>query len=902
MTNTAHSSAGLAICSIVAKNYLAQARVLARSFRRHHPDGQVFVLVIDDDDGYVDPSHEPFDVVRLRELPIENLPEMCFMYSVLELSTAAKPFLLSYLLDLHRPGRLLYLDPDVLVTDSLLPIYELLTRHSIAITPHVFVPIEDGRIPNEVTFLRAGAYNLGFLGVSDTSTTRAMLGWWQRRCKDRCLAQPRVGLFVDQKWFDLVPSLFEDVVTIREPGCNAAYWNLQERSVTLQPSPRVNGQPLRFFHFSGFSPDRPDFISKHQTRFTMDDVGEARTLFDAYAAELRREGWFETMRWPYGFDRFDNGVRIAPALRLIYYHLGSGRRGFGNPFTTTGSGSFYSWLGAPASFQTGSPPYVSNLVQELWGRREEVGDTLPRFGADQREVFIDWLRTVGWTTLKLDPRLLAPVGGPRGRLHQAWRTVARATSPSSCRACLMLEVLDRHDLRARARLLTEQFVRVERRAGNGSPSLGGPVPVDNPARLRVPSVLLGHAVKALLNPCPRHLGLQVLTAADPATTQVGPQIPGRQASMGRVESRGLNIVGYFSTESGVGEAARLMAHSVEAARIPHVLVNVEQSHGLRRQDRTFTRFSKSNPHGINLLHINADQCPQIIGSLGPEFGSGRYNIGYWFWELSRFPPTMAGAFAHFHEIWTASSFVADAIARVAPCPIVRVPLPLTQKTATLRERRTFELPADRFIFLFVFDFRSIFERKNPLSVVEAFRRAFGATERAMLVLKCNNADSDPDNAARLRAACADPRIRLLEGYFDRQDVTSLIHACDAFVSLHRSEGLGLTMAEAMQAAKPVIATAYSGNLDFMTPNNSLLVRYRLVELDQDAGPYRSGAVWADPDVEHAAELMRWVVEHREAATALGLRGKQDLQRWWSAAAAGQAVKERLSLIWQRLHG
>ena len=189
-----------------------------------------------------------------------------------------------------------------------------------------------------------------------------------------------------------------------------------------------------------------------------------------------------------------------------------------------------------------------------------------------------------------------------------------------------------------------------------------------------------------------------------------------------------------------------------------------------------------------------------------------------------------------------------------------------------------------------------FERKNPLAVVGAFKRAFENDDRAALVLKCVNASADPINAARLRAAAQYPSIRVIEDYMSREEVASLTHACDVYVSLHRSEGYGLTLAEAMMAARPVIATPYSGSADFTTVGNSLPVRYRLVEIEKDEGPYRRGSFWAEPDIDHAAELMRWAFDHKEATARLGAQAKEHITQVLSPEAIGKLVRARLEVI------
>ena len=248
----------------------------------------------------------------------------------------------------------------------------------------------------------------------------------------------------------------------------------------------------------------------------------------------------------------------------------------------------------------------------------------------------------------------------------------------------------------------------------------------------------------------------------------------------------------------------------------------------------------------------------------------------------------------------ASRFVADAVGAKATVPVTRVPLPVRTAAAAVPSRAALGLP-EGFAYLFVFDHNSVFERKNPLAVVEAFDRAHPEPGEASLVVKSVNGEHDPEHAATLTAACAArPDIHLVDRHLPGREIRAMVASCDAYVSLHRSEGFGLTMAEAMAAGRPVIATGYSGNLDFMTGENAFLVPYAMADVGPGNEPYAPDATWAQPDVEHAAALMRGVFEDREAAAAVAARGRADIERTHSADAAGAAMLERLREVEDRI--
>ncbi|MBI5640857.1 MAG: glycosyltransferase [Nitrospirae bacterium] len=196
----------------------------------------------------------------------------------------------------------------------------------------------------------------------------------------------------------------------------------------------------------------------------------------------------------------------------------------------------------------------------------------------------------------------------------------------------------------------------------------------------------------------------------------------------------------------------------------------------------------------------------------------------------------------------------------------------------------------------MFDFLSFFERKNPLALVEAFSKAFPQSGDACLVIKCSNSNRNPSLMTELLRSAKGLNVRIIDRYLQKEELYGLLSLADCYVSLHRSEGFGLTLAESMYLGKPVIATAYSGNMDFMTVNNSFPVKFRLIEIENDAGPYKKGNVWADPDTDHASELMRFVYENRDIAKGVGAKASSDIQTFYSPHSAGLKVNQRINRI------
>ncbi len=368
-------------------------------------------------------------------------------------------------------------------------------------------------------------------------------------------------------------------------------------------------------------------------------------------------------------------------------------------------------------------------------------------------------------------------------------------------------------------------------------------------------------------------------------------------------SLGVNIAGHINGDFGLGAGVRTSIKSIQASGIPYVL-NDLCIPGASNSDKTFTDFSSENPHPINFIHTNPNWLDHGINQglfpiLRPEYFQGKYNIGYWAWELLELPPEWEVAFSFFDEIWTPSNYATEAVANVAPIPAIKMPHSIDIGIPSL-SRKDLNLPEDKFIFLFMFDFGSSFERKNPIATIEAFKKAFGADNQdVLLVVKYYNNKEYPKQTELLNSTvegCSS--IHLINQYLSREELNSLLYNCDCYLSLHRSEGFGLTMAEAMYYGKPVIATAYSANIDYMNVGNSYLVKYDLIATEEAYGCYPKGSIWADADIDHAAWLMSKIFENPQEARIVGKRASEDVKKELSPEAVGKKMKERLELIIQ----
>ncbi|HEX8654418.1 MAG TPA: glycosyltransferase family 4 protein [Allosphingosinicella sp.] len=311
------------------------------------------------------------------------------------------------------------------------------------------------------------------------------------------------------------------------------------------------------------------------------------------------------------------------------------------------------------------------------------------------------------------------------------------------------------------------------------------------------------------------------------------------------------VVGILSSATGIGEGGRLAGRALAGLGYDVLSIDISDILTQRQPAAAPPPLLESGP-GTVLLHFNPDNLSAILTLLGRRHLIGKRIVGYWAWELPRIPDHWLPALAEVDEVWTPSRFVADAVRPFTEKPVRVVPHPVAQGRTGVA-RRVRHGTHGCFAALVMFSFASSFERKNPVAAVKAFRRAFGDAEDRLLILKASDADEAPEQMAELLAAIGDaPNVRIEQARLGDEERLDLIASVDVLLSLHRSEGFGLVMAEAMLAGVPVIATGWSGNMDFMDAGTALLVPSRLVAARDSRGTYGSGQAWADPDVDAAA--------------------------------------------------
>jgi glycosyltransferase involved in cell wall biosynthesis len=559
----------------------------------------------------------------------------------------------------------------------------------------------------------------------------------------------------------------------------------------------VDDEVLRFFHFSGYDPKKPHWISKYQIgrpRVLMSDNSVMAELFVDYGNQMLAIREEISDSGPYGWRDIIPGMSWTRGLRR-------------------------------------------QLRSELMAAELDGTDLPPTpYSKQGVNLFLDWLRGVRIGDQTQLPRFLSSIYWERGDLVHHFPEVRDGQHARLEEWIYKSGVIENSTIRSLFELNE----------------------VEEPSELSIES-------------CSK--------------------LPG-----------GVDVFGYLNAELGVGEAGRLICRALTAAGVPISTITNKETVSRQKYDFPVDDIGK---YGTLFMSINADQLADSCAFLGQDFLKDRYVIGQWFWELEELPERYQRSFELVDEIWAPTLFIKEALEKKAPSDVkvVHMPLPLvTPKLGIPFSKDKFGI-CEGYSFLFTFDLMSVSKRKNALGLIDAYCSAFSENAGAVLVLKTINGERRLSELEEIRWKARNRKdIVIINQYLDVEESASLMNLCDCYVSLHRSEGLGLTMAEAMLLGKPVIATAYSGNMDFMTNETSLLVPWKYTKVGKDAEGYPEDARWAEPDLIVASSMMRKLFQDREFGLALGERAKRDLQSRFSPEVTGERMKNRLESIWRKRNG
>ena len=781
-----------AIVTICSGNYFPYARILLTSLQKYHPEASLFLCLADKLQSEVELGIKGVEVIPAEDLAITNFADFAFRYDIMEFNTAVKPFVMQDLIENRGFEEVVYLDPDIELFAPMNPVFDAFAGGAdFVLTPHITEPAEFGEFPDDIGIMKAGIYNLGFIAVNNSADGISFLHWWGRRLRFQCVNKQSEGIFVDQKFVDLLPSFHDNVAILRDRSLNVAYWNLDQRELTKKDDAwLVNGQTLRFFHFSGISVKAPQQLSKHTTRFRANLSPALQEIILHYITKLKYFGFGGTANPEYGYARFNNGIAIANIMRRCY-------RDTENIFLKNPFDSFADYLNQPSKACISDSPWlITNLMYYFWSERQD--------------------------------------------LQQAFAL----NHPDSCHSYALW------------------FVQ-------NAPSYGIDAYFINPILDNV-----GYFYANQIKLSPQKFGY-------------------RQADVG--------VIGYLKAETGVGNAGRMVASSFCKSQVNtqgyNVTLNVMARQAETKVDDILASKIDSR---VEIYNVNADQLGVVRKHLAGKTNENAYKINMPFWELSKFPTAWVNNYLGIHEVWAPSRFVQAAVQTAMTLPVIWMPPAVTLDQFTPRDRNYFKLPEHTFLFHFNFDFSSFATRKNATAGIEAYRLAFRDRPNNIptaLAIKTRGYDPDGKNLQKLIGFTADdPDIYILNEEMAYDDAMALMNCCDCYLSLHRSEGFGYTPAEAMLLEKPVIATDYSGTRDFLDATTGFPVSYRLVSVKENEYPFWESQTWADPNLDHAAWLMRKIVSDPTHTKQVSRAGKHRILSEYAPEHVGQLYKQRLQQI------
>ncbi len=811
--------------------------------------------------------------------------------------------------------------------------------------------------PRFADVLEAGPLNAGLFALNGgADTDRFLATWCARAIADDGARDSFPGRF-EQLAFNWSQALLDRVRVVRDPGYNVAFWNLHERPLRVVAAGgarrfEVAGVPLRAFHFTGYRRAEPWRLSVHESRHPVwlePALGEllaeyARRLgaADAGAEACEARGW--------RFERLPCGLPIDARMRAAWRDNRAALRTELDPWTPAGERHYAGALFAP------NPPAGDRLpilFRSIWREREDLRQAYPEAPLEP-ERFARWIAAHGiqeYPYAELHrrfapaPAVVAPVVDP-----SAGRAARTRIASYLSRQPHLVRLWPFALLGERARELAPVLLRLLEtgpeygeqdvvdfvRAAEAAPWEGVEATLWLPAHAAALEPPPGAASRrALLAPflardprfgaaldanlerlaqlwrdapspgaAPRPPGplAESVLAALPDLRQPEPPAPPRPSTRRRLRGlrRGVNLFGWHRSPIGLGTMSRGMAAALGRTGIevrPNLLTGMAMD-----RDLASAELAEHFDPGLELnLFVGCPHHHDNALTSNPWWRiEGRRNVVQLAWEQRDGNPLWRHVYQAYDQVWAISSFAARALTgalgrevAVVPCPLDfdRLPPPVG--------RAALGLDPTPFVVFYAFDAMSSIERKNPEAAIAAFTRAFTPAEPAELVIRIQNAGSPAHRSrlARLEAAVpAGARVRFWTAPATHEEVLLRIAECDVYLSLHRAEGLGYTCAEAMAYGRPVVASRYSGNLDFMDDGNSWLVDCREVEIAFAEGPFRPGGVWAEPDVVQAATLLRAIHDHPDATAERCARARHEVRERLSLATVGAIAARELDTL------
>jgi glycosyltransferase involved in cell wall biosynthesis len=811
-----------------------------------------------------------FQIITVTELMTVSpfsIDDLAFKFDLVEFSTTIKPLAFLYLFKIVHAKHVLYFDNDVWVTHSLSDLINKLSTKLTVVTPHVSVPIpEDGKHQRDINILKAGVLNFGFVSFTNHPKTLEFISWWYERLRFYGYVALERGMHFDQNWGHFIFVFFnsDEFYILRDPRYNIAYWNLHYTGAMLhyhqeEKRPYLNDLPVVFMHLSGvslFEEYDLNTISRHQNRYTLQNFPLLEKILTSYIQHVTSFEVEKYRKIPYGYNYFSDKSAIPNIVKQYYVQISDSVDVFEpNRFQIRSEAKDYfqslhfddpflvsDWLPLPSS------PYSSHTSSSSSSSSSSITHIIGQ--NDHPKTFAEFL-----------------LSGPYNFI-------------TDCNGAYYFSELEHIIYRQRSDL---QHVFPDPFGTNYwdfKHWFSSSVPSEYNIR------------GGLLDMWRRKVNKASRIA------KLGPT---------REKVFGVTVIGWHNGMFGVGISAAMMFNNLLVAGAD---VNAMSLYGASVHKHIKGRIpeeylTRSPTKPINIFVANADNT-QFLHEVYPEpLWKRHYNIGVWAWELDIFPSDWMPYLNHFDEIWVPSTFVQRSILSSPlyskyPTPVHVFPFGYSKQKALEAESstvskdidqiipNTIRIPAKTFVFFMVFDYYSVMERKNPLAVIKAFQDAFPrsssvsvsvSSPEVMLIIKTSKPVKlfQTDRQRLLTSLQNDDRIHLIERIISDEEMKLLFQRMDCYVSLHRSEGYGINILEAMLAGVPTIATDYGGNADFFAADKLIRqvhypIPYDLIAVDSsntDYNPYKisPGAHWAQPKHENAVLAMKTVVSASSSSSS-----------------------------------
>jgi hypothetical protein len=792
-----------AFFTIVAKNYVSYAITLCNSIQSAYQNARIYIIFADGITEDIRDIFKDYNILTDSDLELPDIYSFRYRYSVMEYSTALKPFAFLKLFKLEYES-VIYLDPDIYVLNKLIDIDNAFHDHySVVLTPHLLSPIRDSCEPGELDIMRVGVFNLGFIAIKNTAIGRSVALWWSEKLEYQAYVGLDEGLFTDQKWVDLVPCMFSGVLILRDPTYNLAYWNLQERLVTVVDDEfYVDGNKLKFIHFSGVDPTDKFIFSKHQNRFNLSNIGQISSLYEKYVNLLDINGYTRYKQIPYSHDYQNNGKYINRVKRIYWRNILDNSN---KNVTIAEVESDDFWNQVEPNIINNI--YITRYMHACYLSRAEY----KKFGnldiTENAKSYARFFIRNAHTNNDDD----IYVNRSRALLKQR-KSISIVINQFLLKLARAIYFKNKNIIVKISRRFPNSIVNKVKRV-----ILGTPIVTDK-----------GERVNKLIK--------------QPLTT-------------------GVSLIGYAKGDFGVSQNLHSLFQAIKNNYNAVNIYSIDAGNAYVQNNIKYEKHFVDVPSLIQIICVNADQTQRVIDELDIKFAKPTRRIGIWFWELEDIPDEWVKTSERLDEIWAPSYFIENVLKKKIKIPVHYVPVAVNFEYTNILK---YNFNHSQFKFFTNFDFNSYLDRKNAMQVIEEFSNAFNedSNSNALLIIKCVNKNSKLSKFNKLQDKIkGNSKIILIDDLLSRDEMYSLINQCDCYISLHRSEGFGLGLAEAMLMGKIVIATGYSGNMTFMNSTNSILIDFDMLDVE-DKYPNSKNLRWASPKAGIASQHMKTIISDR----------------------------------------